>query len=229
MIQRRRDYGKREPSRDAHKIYLVCEGKDTELNYFKFFEGLSSNLQVIAIPPTVGTDPIKLMKRAQEVLLDDNRQYTVECEHGDTVWFIIDTDTWEKEGKIKPLREFCQEQNDIIREKYDEVKPYPVWNVAQSNPCFEIWLYYHFYDNKPDKDAVESCASFKEFVNNAINGGFNFEKDPVRLETAISNAKANFQEDENGNPSLYSTEMYKPGLEILGFVRAELDKLRNKL
>ena len=71
MIQRRRDYGKREPSRDAHKIYLVCEGKDTELNYFKFFEGLSSNLQVIAIPPTVGTDPIKLMKRAQEVLLDD--------------------------------------------------------------------------------------------------------------------------------------------------------------
>ena len=27
MIQRRRDYDKREPSRDAHKIYIVCEGK----------------------------------------------------------------------------------------------------------------------------------------------------------------------------------------------------------
>jgi len=40
MIQRRRDYGKREPSRDAHKIYLVCEGKGTEPDYFKFFEGL---------------------------------------------------------------------------------------------------------------------------------------------------------------------------------------------
>lgn len=229
MIQRRRDYGKREPSRDSHKIYLVCEGKDTELNYFKFFEGLSSNLQVIAIPPTVGTDPIKLMKRAQEVLLDDNRQYTVECEHGDTVWFIIDTDTWEKEGKIKPLREFCQEQNDIIREKYDEVKPYPVWNVAQSNPCFEIWLYYHFYDKKPSQEKVGDCASFKEFVHLEISGGFNFEKDPARLEDAISNAEANFGMEKDGRLSLYSTEMNKPGREILGFVKSELDKLRNKL
>lgn len=229
MIPRRKDYDKREPSRDAHKIYLVCEGKDTELNYFKFFEGLSSNLQVIAIPPTVGTDPIKLMKRAQEVLLDDNRQYTVECEHGDTVWFIIDTDTWEKEGKIKPLREFCQEQNDIIREEYDEVKPYPVWNVAQSNPCFEIWLYYHFYDKKPSQEKVGDCASFKEYVHKEISGGFNFEKDPARLEDALSNAEANFGMEKDGRLSLYSTEMNKPGREILGFVKPELDKLRNKL
>ena len=57
------------------------------------------------------------MERAQEVLLGDNRLYTVECVHGDTVWFIIDTDTWEKEGKIKPLREFCQKQNDNIHNK----------------------------------------------------------------------------------------------------------------
>ena len=60
------------------------------------------------------------MERAQEVLLGDNRLYTVECVHGDTVWFIIDTDTWEKEGKIKPLREFCQKQNDNIH-KYQSV------------------------------------------------------------------------------------------------------------
>ena len=229
MIQRRKDYVKREPSRDAHKIYLVCEGKGTELKYFKFFEGLSSNLQVIAISPTDGTDPIQLMKRAQEVLLGDNRQYTVECEHGDIVWFIIDTDTWEKEGKIKPLRAFCQEQNDIIREKYDEMKPYSVWNVAQSNPCFEIWLYYHFYDKKPSQEKVGDCASFKEFVHLEISGGFNFEKDPVRLEDAISNAEANFQLEKNGNLSVYYTEMSKPGSEILGFVKMELDKLRNKL
>ena len=229
MIQRRRDYGKREPSRDAHKIYLVCEGKGTEPDYFRFFEGLSSNLQVITIPPADGCDPIKLMKRAQEVLLGDNRQYTVECEHGDTVWFIIDTDTWEKEGKIKPLRDFCEEQNGIIRDKYNEMRAYPVWNVAQSNPCFEIWLYYHFYDNKPDKEVVEGCASFKEYVHKAIAGGFNYEKDPVRLEAAITNAMANFQLEKNGNLSLYSTEMDLPGREILGFVKSELDKLRNKL
>ena len=70
MIQRRRDYDKREPSRDAHKIYIVCEGKGTEPNYFAFFEGLSSNLQVITIPPEDGkTDPLKLMERANQILI----------------------------------------------------------------------------------------------------------------------------------------------------------------
>ena len=229
MIQRRRDYCKRVPSRDAHKIYLVCEGKGTEPYYFKFFEGLSSNLQVITIPPADGSDPIKLMELAKRELIDPGRKYTVECEHGDTVWFIIDTDTWEKEGKIKPLREFCQALNSTIKGQRDEMKPYPVWNVAQSNPCFEIWLYYHFYDNKPDKEDVDGCVSFKEYIHKTISGGFNFEKDPARLETAISNTEANFQLDKNGNLSAYSTEMSKPGLEILGFVKAELDKLRNKL
>ena len=229
MIPRRRDYDKREPSRDAHKIYLVCEGKGTEPDYFKFFEGLSSNLQVITIPPADGSDPFKLMELAKKDLIGPARKYTVECEHGDTVWFIIDTDTWEKEGKIKPLRDFCQAQNYAIKVERDDMKQYPVFNVAQSNPCFEIWLYYHFYDNKPDKEAVQGCASFKEFVHKAIAGGFNFEKDPARLETAISNTEANFQLDKNGKLSVYSSEMSKPGREILGFVKAELDKLRNKL
>ena len=47
MIVRRKEYAKREPSRDAHKIYIVCEGKGTEPAYFSFFEGLSSNLQLL--------------------------------------------------------------------------------------------------------------------------------------------------------------------------------------
>ena len=130
MIQRRKDYVKREPSRDAHKIYLVCEGKGTEPDYFRFFEGLSSNLQVITIPPADGSDPIKLMELAKKDLIGPGRKYTVECEHGDTVWFIIDTDTWEEEGKIKLLRDFCLVQNSSIKDQMDEVKTrirYGMW------------------------------------------------------------------------------------------------------
>lgn len=114
MIVRRKEYAKREPSRDAHKIYIVCEGKGTEPDYFSFFEGLSSNLQLITIPPDEGTDPLKLMERAKEVLLDERRKYTVDYLQGDTIWFVIDTDTWEKEGKITPLRNFCSSQNEDI-------------------------------------------------------------------------------------------------------------------
>ena len=30
---------------------------------------------------------------------------------GDTVWFVFDTDTWEKEGKIVKVHEYCQTKN----------------------------------------------------------------------------------------------------------------------
>ena len=230
MIQRRRDYDKREPSRDAHKIYIVCEGKGTEPNYFAFFEGLSSNLQVITIPPEDGkTDPLKLMERANQILIGEDREYTVEYEHGDRVWFVVDTDTWEKEGKIAPLRQFCSQKNAAISLEYDEVKAYSAWNVAQSNPSFEIWLYYHFYENKPASDEVAKYASFKEYVNSTIAGGFNFEKDPVRVETAIVNAERNFQTDKESKLLEYSSEVYMLGKEIDGFVKSDIAKLVNKL
>lgn len=229
MIQRRRDYGKREPSRDAHKIYIVCEGKGTEPDYFAFFEGLSSNLQVITIPPTKGNDPLKLLERAKQVLLDDNRKYTIDYKQGDTIWFVIDTDTWEKEGKIAPLRKFCSQQNTDIPRYFDEIKPYNAWNVAQSNPCFEIWLYYHIYESKPILDDVYKYTSFKEYVNNYISGGFNFEKDPTRLEDAITNTQKNFSASEEGMPLLFASEMYQLGAEIQSFVKKDVAKLRCKI
>lgn len=229
MIQRRRDYGKREPSRDAHKIYIVCEGKGTEPDYFAFFEGLSSNLQVITIPPTKGTDPLKLKERAEQALMGDNREYTVDYKQGDTVWFVIDTDTWEKEGKIAPLREFCSQENAAIPLNYDEIKPYNAWNVAQSNPSFETWLYYHIYENKPASDDVDKHTSFKAFVDWCISGGFKFEKDPARLEDAIANTRKNFSIDQNDMPSLFTSEMYRLGAEINAFVKTDVAKLRNKL
>lgn len=230
MIQRRRDYGKREPSRDAHKIYIICEGEGTEPDYFAFFEGLSSNLQVITIPPTNGkTDPVKLIERAKQKLTGEEREYTVEYEHRDTVWFVIDTDTWEKEGKISLLRKFCSQKNSAISQEYDEIKEYCAWNVAQSNPCFEVWLYYHFYNTKPQEDDVNKYASFKEYVNSKISGGFNYEKDPARLEDAIANTNNNFNVTHTGTIILYSSEMYRLGIEIEGFVKKDVAKLKNKI
>lgn len=229
MIVRRKEYAKREPSRDAHKIYIVCEGKGTEPDYFSFFEGLSSNLQLITIPPDEETDPLKLMERAKEVLLDERRKYIIDYMQGDTIWFVIDTDTWEKEGKISPLRKFCESQNVEFPKQYNEAKAYCAWNVAQSNPSFEIWLYYHFYENKPVDEDVQKFVSFKEYVASTISGGFDFQRDPVRLYDAVTNAKNNYSQDTVGKPALYSTEVYGLGEEIHKFVRNDLAKLRNKL
>ena len=51
MIARKRIYEKAAPSRDAQKIYIFCEGERREKEYFDFFVGISSNLQIIPITP----------------------------------------------------------------------------------------------------------------------------------------------------------------------------------
>lgn len=101
MITRVRQYGKRDVERDAHKIFVVCEGASDEPRYFDFFKGLSANLAVITIPAENGkTDPVKLMKRAAELFDEKGGKYSLDYFHQDRVWFIIDTDTWEEEGKV---------------------------------------------------------------------------------------------------------------------------------
>lgn len=229
MITRRKDYTKHAPSKDARKIYIVCEGAETEKNYFNFFEGLSSNLELIVISPEEGTDPLKLMALAERILLSDTGRYSLDFMQKDQIWFAIDTDSWEKEGKIHPLRDFCVHHNDEIARKYSEMKPYQAWNVAQSNPCFEIWLYYHLYNTVPDETMVKESPSMKAFVDSLIMGGFDFQKDPARIEDAIKNTETNFSRQDNGNPTLFSTEQFLLGKEIFKFVGPEIKKLRNKL
>lgn len=228
MIQRRKDYFKKAPSKEASRIYIVCEGKETEKGYFEFFEGLSSNLKLIIIPPEDGTDPLKLMELAKRLLLSESCRFSLDFRQHDQVWFAIDTDTWEKEGKIQTLRDFCAIQNAKIKE-YDEIKSYSAWNVTQSNPAFEIWLYYHFYDAAPGDDEIDEYPSIKSYVHHKIEGGFNYQKDPVRLKDAINNSEKNFSRQDNGNPTLFSTEQHLLGKEILRFVSAEIAKLMNKM
>lgn len=111
MIQRRRIYEKALPSKDAQKIYVFCEGDDREKNYFDFFSGLSSNLEVIAITPyNHRSSPNNLMMRAEELFEGETPVYTLDYDQKDIIWFVVDTDEWEEQGLIKRLRTFCAEK-----------------------------------------------------------------------------------------------------------------------
>lgn len=132
---------------------------------------MSSNLEIITIPPEEGTDPLKLLDLAKKKFEGDLREHTVDYKQNDAIWFVIDTDTWEKEGKIKHLRNFCDTKNNSIPKEYDEVKSYNVWNVAQSNPCFEIWLYYHFYDKKRITRKLRNAILSKNLLEKRLMEG----------------------------------------------------------
>lgn len=224
-LNRNKLYEKQAPNKNAKKLYVFCEGqvKGAEVEYFKYFEGLSSNINIIPIPNVNGkSDPLSLKEHA-DFLFNGNEEISAEYElneyYKDEVWFVIDTDRWNEGDKIQRLKEFCEQENDKIKNKYT------CWQVAQSNPCFEVWFYYHFYSVKPNTDEVSASKSFKQFVNNAIKGGFNPKSMPIEMETAITNSLQNFS-IENNQPTLYSTEVHNLGQVIIPFVKDQLEKAR---
>ena len=211
-LVRSRRYERQEPLRDSRKIYIYCEGNKREFDYFRFFCGLSSNVNIIPIPSKDGkTDPEKLMEAAREefgINSDVSPKFTLDVSQQDNVWFVIDTDSWG--SKITDLRNFCKSQNAGLDNE--------AWYVSQSNPSFEIWLYYHKFSEKTVKNDVDKYSSIKEFVDAQIPGGFDSRKHPAMIEAAIQNAKATYEE-ENQVLKLYSTEVFKLGQVILPFVK----------
>lgn len=211
-LVRSRRYERQEPLRDSRKIYIYCEGNKREFDYFRFFCGLTSNVNIIPIPSKDGkTDPEKLMEAAREefgINSDVSPKFTLDVSQQDNVWFVIDTDSWG--SKITDLRNFCKSQNAGLDNE--------AWYVSQSNPSFEIWLYYHKFSEKPVKNDVDKYSSIKEFVDAQIPGGFDSRKHPAMIEAAIQNAKATYEE-ENQVLKLYSTEVFKLGQVILPFVK----------
>lgn len=211
-LVRSRRYERQEPLRDSRKIYIYCEGNKREFDYFRFFCGLSSNVNIIPIPSKDGkTDPEKLMEAAREefgINSDVSPKFTLDVSQQDNMWFVIDTDSWG--SKITDLRNFCKSQNAGLDNE--------AWYVSQSNPSFEIWLYYHKFSEKPVKNDVDKYSSIKEFVDAQIPGGFDSRKHPAMIEAAIQNAKATYEE-ENQVLKLYSTEVFKLGQVILPFVK----------
>lgn len=211
-LSRHKIYEKVEPFKNAKKIYIFCEGERKEIDYFKFFQGFVSNIDIIPIPNDNGkSDPTKLKANAELSLA--NNSISLSKELLDEVWFVIDTDLWNEGNKIDTLKTFVEEKN----------KSYDGWFVAQSNPSFEIWLYYHFNSEKPNEAEVVAATSFKEFVATKIIGGFDNRRMPLEIQQATIFAEKNF-ESENGQPKLHSTEVFNLAKQIIKFTKAQLDK-----
>jgi hypothetical protein len=97
------------------------------------------------------------------------------------------------------------------------------WYIAQSNPCFEVWLYYHFEAQLPNFEGMETSKNWKNHVNSLVKGGFDARKHPVFIKTAMENAKEYYRSEDN-LPALYATEMYKLGENIYPFVKEAIEQ-----
>lgn len=206
-MKRNKIYERRAPTRDGKLYFIFCEGEKRETTYFYYFNRIASQIILQIVPIEDGKNsPMGLYNNACQNLLkseaNPNPSYALNDE--DEVWFIIDTDKWGSE--IDALREHVSQHRN--------------WLVGQSNPSFEVWLYYHFRHQKPQ----HSIENWKEYLNTVVSGGFDNRRDPVHIQTAIAHAKANYS-TTNNRPDDMTTEVFLLGQKILPLVKPDIDLL----
>ena len=216
MILTNRLFERVPPSREAKSIYIFCEGAKRELYYFEYFKELDSriNIEVHKLHPQEDNSPHGLLRIAEKCILKsvDNQNPKYNFIEGDEVWIVLDIDKDKDESR--------EPQIEIIKTDCNERKD---WFLTLSNPCFEVWLYYHSFSEKPQLKNPEKCASWKQFVNQAIKGGFDSRKHPIYIQVASINAKENFELIED-RPSLGSTEVYNLADSIIPLLKEKIEK-----
>ena len=197
-------YTREEPSRDAKLIVIYCEGKKREKDYFYYFSEISSKIRLEIEAPSQhdNNSPRGLFQKVITHTIKSEENPNPKYDIDDEIWIVFDTDKWGEQ--INSVRENCKNYN---------------WNIAQSNPCFEVWLFYHFFEFE-EFDGMEISDNWKPFLNKKIAGGFNSRKHPVLIKTAIENAKKVFDE----NMSIGSTEVYKLAESFYPYISDKIEK-----
>jgi len=189
-------YEKKEPFRDAKLFVIICEGNKREPDYFGFFDRITQKIKVITIGNIDGKSaPQHLIENAKEI------NYKIELGGDDELWIVFDRDRW-KESDIYNLIKECREKN---------------WNYAISNPCFEVWLYYHLKDNPPKLENPEISRIWGQHIENNL-GGFSSVVHPKLIRTAITNSENNYIVD-GYMPNVGSTQVHFLAKNILPFIK----------
>jgi hypothetical protein len=217
MILPNRPFERVAPSREARSIYIFCEGVRREFDYFNYFVELDSriNVEVYKLHPHDDNSPLGLLRIAEKCILGDNENSIPKYnfDDKDQVWIVLDIDSDKyksREPQIERVRSECEKRKN--------------WYLSRSNPCFEVWLYYHIYAEKPN-ELSNKGEHWKQLVDSMIPGGFDSRKHPLLIEHASKNAEKNFQLIDN-MPDLGCTEVYNLANSILPLVK---DKLRREI
>lgn len=212
MLSRNRLYVRQAPNRDARLFLIFCEGTVTEPNYFKYFNELNSQIRIVPVPgnPQGNNSPEGLLATAKAATIKNasNPNPEYDLQNDDEVWFVIDTDQWGE--AINTLRAEAAEYG---------------WSVAQSNPCFEVWLYHHFHELPATFEGHESSVNWKEKLNEIIPGGFNPRKHPIYIQTAITNARTGIA--NVSTPSC--TEVYLLAERFYPLIASEIEEALQKI
>ncbi len=202
MPKKKRGYKKGEQHKDARLFVIVAEG-EREDAYFAWFH--EKNLRISVEVVNREKD-----KSAPSHFLERLRKHIQETgwreKDGDLVWFVLDVDRW-KQKEIEDLIIHCQQETN--------------WNIAISNPCFEVWILYHILtdieDNGEKPKALKSMVHIESCK--VFNHGYDINVFCSMIETAAKNAQNTDEKPQQDFPDRMKTKVYQLAeqmLELLG-------------
>jgi hypothetical protein len=154
MTTARRDRERKPPRRPAFRdprpvIVIVCEGKNTEPQYFEGLWEAARNPRVrIFIPKDHGV-PKTLVEAARQLKKDAQAEARKQRDENlvvDSVWCVFDVD----DHPNLPDAKQTARANGI--------------GLAISNPCFELWLLLHFRESPGMQHRDKVQQLLKEYV-----------------------------------------------------------------
>jgi RloB-like protein len=210
MGYKKRGYNRDTPIhlvRDYKLFVIACEGEKREPEYFNVFQYLSKKIKVDVIDNQAKGDDITQKhgsKSAPQWVLDRAMKYIEKngLQEDDDLWFVIDTDRW-TDAQLRALANFCQERSN--------------WHLVISNPCFEIWLYFHYRTSIIDSKLI-SCNDFKYAISKFEIAGYHPHTFIPKLKDAILNAKVEDADSNHFLPDPKTTKVYQLGEAILKVV-----------
>lgn len=174
--------------RDARLVIIATEGEFTEGQYFSIFKD-NTKVHVVVLP----TDD---SKSSPEYVLERLEGYWLQYElvEDDELWLVIDVDRWGP-AKLSRIAQLCFQKG---------------FNLAVSNPCFELWLLLHHTD---DLTNVSTCKKAAQKIRNLVGSynktALNLEHYVGKVEQAMLRAKALDMNQTERYPSDLGTRVYR--------------------
>lgn len=116
-------------------VYIICEGTETEIRYFKRFRSRGCHIDIIPIPSQYRAAD-RLVQKAKATI-GTNPYYPDE---GDLIWCVFDRD---------------ENSNEVLR-KAKQIATKEGYHLAYSNPSFELWFLLHFVNQQTE---ISDCQT----------------------------------------------------------------------
>ena len=131
-----KEIGRRASGRRKRKpvVYLICEGSETEIRYFRKFRSRGCSIDIV---------PISSQHKSADRLVEKVRPTIAYApyypDEGDMVWCVFDRD---------------ENTNEMLA-RAQRLATRSGFRIAFSNPAFEIWFLLHYHDQTAP---VENCG-----------------------------------------------------------------------